>query len=529
MSDSGPRTVPKTASAIVHLTTAGAVSLAMQGASSILLARILLPSGYGLYSMALVVVSLMLPIRNLGIPAAVQYYSAQPRGGSRLRRIGLVGAILELTVGTGLAIVLIGFSYPIVNLLTQPDIQPVLLAALPILWFSGVYTVAYSLCLGSMQSKRAAALTILYSSSKALFSVVMVLWGYGPSGAMLGYGLGCVLSGLLSFVVIAKSETNEYAKLYSSATSCRELGRGLLTYGAPVGLSEMMVTLTTQSSMTIGMFFIASSSFGIYSVANTLFLYLSGVLYPIVLVLLSTFARVGGNSQNLEDGYRTSTLFSGILGGFASLFCAVFAVPIVHLLFGPAYADAAILFTLLCILNILLMPVGGLTNGSLLLARKYNREYFMTYLAAAIMTFPVALLVVPVWGYYGMIAVTFLSYGIPVMGCGYFIKKKIGIATLTRKGLKMQVSLLVSLGFGALLLSIITPFSGPLWFGIVGMIVLIMAFVLLILTGALTTMDAEYISNQLKGIPIIERMTHMLAYAVRTVSRGSDTVQIVEE
>ena len=194
----------QTAKAGIHLGFGGIISLIVQGVTLILLARILLPSGFGLYNKVLVVITLLLPIRDMGIPASVQYHAAtlSKQSSNNYRIIGVIGYLWELGIGLLFSLFFFLFSPIIAVSINGSDILTVMLASFGILSFSVIFTSVYSLCIGAMKSGRASGLLIIDSTLRGSISLLFAWFGFGPAGAMLGYSIGSCGSALVSLIVL---------------------------------------------------------------------------------------------------------------------------------------------------------------------------------------------------------------------------------------------------------------------------------------------------------------------------------------
>ncbi len=183
---------------------------------------------------------------------------------------------------------------------------------------------------GLQQFHRYAALTLLFPILRIVFSLGLILLGYGLYGALIGI----IITSLIMFVIGFQS-INLIAK--DSSYSNISLDN---VNSVPIFIASICLTALTQLDVAIVNKFFTSSEAGIFAAVSTLaksILYLSGgvvaAMYPVI-------ASMNSRLQSTSALFRISFASILIVCGFSVLIFKVFGEIIINFLFGSSYADA---------------------------------------------------------------------------------------------------------------------------------------------------------------------------------------------
>jgi len=275
------------------------VSLALQLATTVVLARLLSPRDYGLAAMVLIFRRVVMLFSDFALtPALVQrpVLTDKDRSTAFWTSIGL---------GTCFTVVGIALSSVIATLYGQPEIEPLLAA------------FSFSFLLLSLGATQAALLTrdlafrsleirnIIGSIVGSVLAVVLALLGFGPwaivSQPLATFGTSTILLWLFS----AWRPTLAFSR--SSA-------RGLLRFSSNVFGTQVITYLISNTDNFLVGRFLGPASLGAYRLAYNLVIYpLSNLSGPIVSVLFPAFSRITGERGRLISGYlRASRLIIAI-------------------------------------------------------------------------------------------------------------------------------------------------------------------------------------------------------------------------
>lgn len=370
--------------------------------TAVIIARILGPEGNGYYHLAILLPQFLGNFLNLGWSASIVYHISSKKTnftqGFYASIIGwLISSLTGLVVG-GLVIHYARQSFfPEIPM----DFLLISLSAFPLIMlmeftgrlFQGVE--AYRPFNTTMLINGVAMLVILL----ILFildsmSIYSVLWAYVGSFGLAGlYGLVISLS-----MLDERPKGNEMGSLLKS----------LWSYGGKAHASNVVTFFNYRIDLLLINFFMAASPTGIYAVAvqiaERLWLFAqaaSSVLFP----RISALKQSEENTHNLTALISRGTAWITLL---AALILGIFIVPIIELLFGVAYLDAAIVL-------ILLLP--GIVAGSIskILANdfagrgkpEYNLAVSLTMLGINVIC---NIWLIPIWGINGAAVATSVTY-----------------------------------------------------------------------------------------------------------------------
>jgi PST family polysaccharide transporter len=316
-----------------------AVSLALQLATTVVLARLLTPHDYGLAAMVLIFRRVVMIFSDFALtPALVQrpVLTEKDRSTAFWTSIGL---------GTGFTLVGIALSAAIAALYGEPDVEPLFMA------------FSFSFLLLSLGATQAALLTrdlefrsleirnIIGAIVGSVLAVVLAIRGFGPwaivSQPLATFGTSTILLWLFS----AWRPT-----LAFSAASAR----GFIGFSGNVFGNQVLTYLTSNLDNFLVGRFLGPASLGAYRLSYNLVIYpLSNLSGPIVSVLFPAFSRMTGDRDRLISGYlRASRLIVAIT--LPLFLLIIIAIPdFVPVVLGSKWSDTTTVIQVLAWLGIL--------------------------------------------------------------------------------------------------------------------------------------------------------------------------------
>jgi len=369
--------------------------------ASIVIARLLGPSDYGLYSLALVVPGYLYTAVQLGFNQAAVYYTSRYRSaGFSAKAYEFVYSItlFQLIVAALSIAILIPFSTSISTmLLDRPELGPMIpFALITVLGHVGYYTIS-----GGMQGLNrmnwSALLQVLLAIVKLVASVGLVLLGYGVLGAVLGNAAGFLLSGFAGFVSIIF--------LYRKIIPFNFLNhvKTALTYSIPLYVASLVSGLVGPIQNTFLAIFVINQYIGGYSSAGNLGALITLFVYPIATVLFPLFSSISDDRPRLLELYRISIRYSTLIITPITLFLIAVSTPIASAVYGRAYSFSGDYLRVLILPN-LLVGLGYIVQGPLLNSVMKNRAWMVCNVSGSIVSVAVSALLVRFIGVYGVIA-----------------------------------------------------------------------------------------------------------------------------
>lgn len=323
---------------------------------NIFLARSLSLQEYGEYGIVMTFLVWIESAANPGISAAVQKKIAQYKNSTKT----IIKKTVFLQLGYSSIILLISFFFaPLIAKLLHDDKLTLLLrvASLDVI-FCGIFTVYYSALTGLLHFKRSAFCTVLYSTAKLIFIVILVMNGFSVIGALVGNILASISGILVSWAILGFIALEEKKNL-----SCNLLCE-LIYYAAPITLFALLMNLLLSLDvfMVKRILWKKTQDVGCYVLASTLSksFYILMISLPTVLFPTLMQAISSGEERMIAHHLKQA---EGILVFFlisTTLFLAFFSSTLIKLLFSEKYLSAS------QPLRILVIGMGVMSGFSLL-------------------------------------------------------------------------------------------------------------------------------------------------------------------
>jgi O-antigen/teichoic acid export membrane protein len=375
-------------------------------AASIILARILGPTGKGIYSLILLIPGLLLTFGSFGIESANVYFV-----GSRKYKIeDIVSNSLILAFFLGIFLILIFLVISQLNFF-QDFIKT---NQIPILYlWLAVLIIPLSLLLGFFRNILWGKGDItdcnkvrILESAIFLIGIIFFLMIFQKNifGAVLSYLLSIICACLLSVFLIRKITQ---IRFYLT----KNLLRDSLIYGGKVYLANAMSFLNYRLDMLLIALFLTPAAVGFYSIAvgiaEKLFIIsgtLAGVLFPKISSLSS------GEASDFTPKVSRHTFFLMIV---ASLFLAILAQPLIKILFGVNFLPS-VLPLLILLPGIIAFGIGGVLAADL--SGRGRPEFaFYSSFACLIVNIILNIIFIPKWGIEGAALASSISYWIDTL------------------------------------------------------------------------------------------------------------------
>jgi O-antigen/teichoic acid export membrane protein len=291
------------------------------------LLRLLTPEDYGVYAAALVVVTALLSMNELGVSLAIV------RRDGDVRAIAPTVATLALAT-SGVLYVLTFLAAPgIASIMNAPAATPMIRVLSTCVLLDAIATVpAQVLAREFAQGRRFGIDLVAFAGGTAL-SITLALAGLGPWALVWGFLLGNVIASGLALALTPWRTRFGFD---------REVARDLLHFGLPLaGSSLLLFAMMNVDYLVVGNI-LGATALGFYLTAFNL------CSWPVNLVAttmrrvsLSVFSRVGGTGASGQRAFRTVLAGALLLAVPMSTGLAVFAPEIIQTLYGPTWLPAA--------------------------------------------------------------------------------------------------------------------------------------------------------------------------------------------
>lgn len=318
------------------VTLAGQVGrFLLQIASTVVLARLLLPEDFGLVAMVVAVTGVADIIRDFGLSAA----AVQARTLTADERTNLFW--VNLAIGAGCCLAVLAASPLIVAFYREPRIGPVILAVAGVFVVTGANT-QFKAELSRTLRFRALALADVASLAAGVATAVTL--------AVLGFGL---------WAIVAQQVLVPVVNLLLNVVQCRWRPgrprrsvsiRRFFRYGGGLAGTQLLSYATKNvDNIAIGAVW-GAGPLGLYSRAYQLLMTpLNQINAPLTSVALPVLARVQDDAEVFGRYLRRAQIVGCYVTATVFAVAAGLAAPLVELLFGPRWSAVAPVFAILAV------------------------------------------------------------------------------------------------------------------------------------------------------------------------------------
>jgi O-antigen/teichoic acid export membrane protein len=293
----------------------------------IVLARILVPEDYGVYAVALVALNGLLSMNELGVSVAIV------RWPSNVARIAPTVKTLAMSSSVVLYIAMFFAAPQVAQLLNAPEATGVLrVLTLSVLIDALTAVPAALMTREFMQKERlivdSAGFVVGFSSA-----IGLALAGYGPWALVWSVLLGNIVNAL--FIL-------KYAPVRYRWGFKRDVARELLAFGVPLAIASLFVMALLNIDYVVIGADLGPKDLGFYLLAFNLCMWPVNMFSaPARRVSLPLFAKLHAGKTDPSDAFVPVCALLLLVTLPACLVLAVFAEPLVRLVYGDTWAPSA--------------------------------------------------------------------------------------------------------------------------------------------------------------------------------------------
>jgi PST family polysaccharide transporter len=353
MSDPGTRIGERALAGVGWNSLSMVIRQTSQFVTTAVLARLLLPSDFGLVGMAAIVTGLVYSVRELGLSAAI----VQKK---ELDQMHLSSSFWANIMGGLVLFGICALAAPIASrFFRDPIVAPILIVSSTSLVISSFGAVHRASLLRNLRFKAIAVAEVGISLAYGFVAIAMAALGFGVwslvGGTLFGSGVGVILWwSVLRWRPALEFSWRKFLELFRFGANV--MGSGLVGYFSH-NIDYLVI------GRRLGAF-----PLGIYTLAFKLISFpLTRVSYMVTDVAFPAFSRIQGEDARLRRGYtRTVSYLSLII--FPLLFgLMVLAPEFVRVVYGPKWTPAILPLRVMCVLGML--KGVGTTVGSILKAK----------------------------------------------------------------------------------------------------------------------------------------------------------------
>ncbi len=399
-----------------------ATSTVIMAVGTIILARLLSPAEYGLYSVALIPSLMINLFRDWGVNSAMTKYVAHSKEAKKEEDIHDIiagGLIFEISTGLALSLLSVFLAGFIASTIFHRPASAPLISIVSITIFSGsLLTAAQSSFIGFERMKFNSLTLICQAVVKSVLAPLLVLLGFGALGAVLGYTFSFLVAGIIGSTMLYFLLFRGLKKTKINRFGISKTLRNMLQYGVPLSISSIIGGFLVQFYGFMMAFYCSDIMIGNFQAATNFAVLLTFFTIPISTVLFPVFAKLDSQNepQLLQTVFTSSVKYTAMLLVPVTAAVMVLSKPMISTLFGEQWVYAPFFLTLYVIGN-LFSGFGNLSTGTLLTGLGETRTIMKLSLLRLLIGLPLAFLLIPNLGIVGVILGTLFA-GLPSMFFG---------------------------------------------------------------------------------------------------------------
>jgi O-antigen/teichoic acid export membrane protein len=391
----------------VIITAGNLISRVFLLIGSLLVARLLGPSSYGIYSLALALPLFLQYLAGFGIKTAVNrfvpYHTSQGdyATAQRLTKNAIIFLTVTSLALTGLSVALAGWMSAL--LLDRPELTLYVEIANILILGQAFYNFLTPAFVSWGLPVQDAIWTIAQAILKVVISVVLILIGMGVFGGLDGYTLSALVSGILGTIVLyimrlkgrpSVGGVEVVATKWNFQDFVNDV-RMMVKYGFPAYIGNIILNASQQSIFTIVLAYVATNrTVGLFSAASNITQGVLAVSAALTPAFFTAFASLDGIKSDLGSAFKYAIKYVSYFMMPLVIFLIAASGSLTDLVYGRAYAHSSYFLELLALAYIpyafgysVLIPfVNGVGNSRL--------NMFMDIIESVATIVPIVVLVV---------------------------------------------------------------------------------------------------------------------------------------
>lgn len=379
----------------------------ISGIGSIVTANLLGPDDYAVYSLVMVLPTLLASFTIFGIDVALVRYIP------KMRAEGSQGdAFSILKTGLGLRIMVaillatggyLGSSLFCDLILERPELTPYVQFTCLSIVFEALFWISFYVFQALDKTAWGAMTRTLQAGSKATVSIGLIVIGFGMFGAVIGFVTSFVITATIAIPFILR-EVYEHRNLPSSDLSNSQRSSLILRYGMPLYAVTVIAAIVIQYRLVLLGLYTSDTVVGNYKAAVNVSTLLSGLTYALLVALLPAFSKISANSSHADN--RTSFILAqrhvAMLVVPASTLIIVLSDEISSVIYATEYEFVS-LYLMLYSLVFLLVGLGNGVLESFFNGVGENKLTLLLWLSELVLIVPLGFLFTIQYGAVGLI------------------------------------------------------------------------------------------------------------------------------
>jgi len=498
-------------------------STIIMAVGTIILARLMLPEEYGLYSIALIPTVTISLFQDWGIGSAMTKYIANLRAQNKdndINNVIVAGLTFEITTGLILSLLSLTLASFIASTIFHRPESASLISIASITVFANALLIASQSSFIGFERMELNSLTMICQSiAKTLTAPLLVFLGYGALGATLGHTLSFLTAGIIGLAIFYILLFRNLKRTKTNRTEISKTLKTMLHYGVPLSISTILGGFRIQFYSFMMAIFCTDLMIGNYQAAVNFAVLLTFFTFPISTVLFPAFSKLNPQNEHklLQTVFTSSIKYTALLLVPATMAVMVLSKPMIYTLFGEKWIHAPFFLTLYVISN-LFAGIGSLSLWSLLAGLGETKTLMKLSIITLLFSLPLAFLLIPTLRIVGVIIGSLIA-GIPSLFLGlHWIWKRYK----AKADLKSSTKIFIASAIAAITTYIPLNFLNTAeWIKLItGGIIFLAAYTITAPTiGAINQSDINNLRTMFSGLGFISKLMNIPLVLAETVAR----------
>jgi len=499
-----------------------AVSSIISAIGVMIVAGILSESEYGLVAIALMGPNLIATFRDWGIDWATIKYTAQYRSENKeanVKNVVVSLVFFEILLGFSLSILSFFLSgFMAIDIFNRPDLVPLIQIASFTIFTDALLKAAQAVFTGYEKMEYHSLTSIIYSILKTGFMLLLVIFGFGTFGAIVGMTISYLISGVISILILYLAIYKNLQKQEDSKLQIFSTIKTMFRYGLPLSISAIISgSLTQLYNVLIGIY-CTDLAVGNLTVALNFAFIVTFFVMPVITVLLPAFSKLDSQKEQetLGNVFQFSVKYASLL--IVPIAFAVIALsqPGVSTIFPGKYSYTP-LYLALYVVTFIFTAFGYLSVENILKSQGKTKVNMKLTLITSAIGLGLNLVLIPSFGILGLLVTNIVS-GIPSLILAlWWIKKKFNASIDLGSSAKIVLASTLAALVTYVVVSQLTLSS---WITLtIGVVIFLSTYLVTTpLVGAITKSDVKYFKEMVNGfgpltpifnlpLSLIERLT----------------------
>ncbi|MDG6222373.1 MAG: flippase [Candidatus Bathyarchaeota archaeon] len=498
------------------------VSSILLAFGSIILARVMLPAEYGIYSIALIPPMTFGLFSDWGINQAITKFSSNYKALGKTENISdiiISGLIFKVTIGLLLSFSALFFAnFIATTIYNRPETSVLISIASLAILSESLLDVAQSSFIGYERMELTSYTLISQAFLKSLIGPLLVLVGYGTIGAVVGYSLSFIISALLGIALLYFQLVKNLKKTSFNLKDKIKTLKKMLSYGLPLSLSSILTSFLYQFYAFLMAFHVTDAMIGNYQIAINFSVFISFFTYPLGTVLFPAFSKLDPKKeiQLLKTVFSSAVKYAALLLVPATMVTIVLAGPVIGTVYGQKWIEAPFFLSLYVLQNFFVLT-GGMVINIFLQGVGETKFLLKLSIIRLLLGIPLAFFLIPTYGITGVIFGTFFAE-LPTQVLGiYWMQKKYD----AKPEYKTSAKILISSSVTALVTYFaINNLILADWLRLIigGSIFLIVYLIIIPVIGAVKQNDIQTLKAMFSNLGVLSKIINVILLIAEKVT-----------